>query len=196
MLRAAALSLAAVSAAAAPLTGTLYQLYADPDNPLAQLSLVTIDPNTADNATIASVSLGDITTTFPAKSCYDESLKRMIVAVASSPGIFEVSLGSGKATLLAPLNNESDPYLGVVAASEGVFVITQNALYSVANGEATQVADLSGAGLPSAGQVTLDASSSTLFVGNPDKSVIYKLDLSSGSSYKVTSIKVRRGYSE
>ena len=89
-LLAAALVVSASAAAAAPalgastaaIPGRLVGLFALGDS-LANLTVLSLDPNTGANATLGYVTLGPIQQTFPARSTFDPSTNQLLVAVAT-----------------------------------------------------------------------------------------------------------------
>ena len=179
--------------ASAALSGTLYGIYNPPNTPLTNLQLLSINPNDATNATIATVNVGPISTTFPGKSMLNNDTNEIIVAVATSDGVYAFAVADGKRRQLAPLPayNDSDPLTGVVYVQGNTYLITQYGFWSVAGGKVTKVASLSG--FPSVAQVTVNPAGGTngkgmVFVGQTEGAAyIYTIDL--GANYAQGSFK-------
>ena len=177
---------------AALLTGTLVGVFAPSGNPLSDLALMAIDPNTAENSTIGDVTLGPLTQTFPAKSAFNKDTGEILVAASTSNGIYAFDTGNGKSTVVAAIAayNESDPYLGLAYLDKNTYLVTQYGLWDVSDGALNLLAGLSG--MPSVAQFTVNPSGGTngagqLFVGDTGNPAVYVIDL--GNKYKVTKIK-------
>lgn len=119
----------------------LYQLGSD----LQDLTLLTIDPNTAVNVTTRDhIQLGSLTETFPASSCYDAASKTLVVTCATADGVYAFAK-DGTQTLVSPLPayDETDPLAGLACTSDTVYYLTQTAIYTVGAGvQPSKVADL------------------------------------------------------
>jgi hypothetical protein len=147
MLRAAVLAAAGAAAAAvAPpvLTGAVLGLYLLPGNDFTNLTLISIDPATGANRTVATgLSLGDsLSQIYPAGSALLPGSGELAVAAATSDAVYAFDVTTGARRTLAPLPpyDGSDPILGLEVVGSGLFLLTQHALFAVAGGKLTQVA--------------------------------------------------------
>lgn len=194
-MRRALLSLAGVaSASAAALPGSLVGVFLPGDNVLPNLAVVSIDPNSAANKTLAPASLGaTLRTTFPAKSTKSAD-GLLVVTAATADGVYTFDTTSGESNKLAPLPayNDSDPLIGLVTLPDGIYMLTQNALWSVADGAVTSVATFDA--LPPVAQVAVAPAAGTggkpvIYVGDTESTALYAID--TGDSYAVSAVKVR-----
>lgn len=163
---------AAASAAAAPIPGKLVGLFALGDS-LANLTVMSLDPNTGANATLGYVSLGPIQQTFPARSAYDPSTGQLLVAVATATHIYGVDVNTGAATQLAalPKYDGTDPYLGLIRVNGINFFITQHNLYILDKANTVLQRVSAPVGLPDDALVTANPTGGTngegvIFLGN------------------------------
>jgi hypothetical protein len=204
-LLAAALAVSVSTVAAAAIPGRLVGLFALGDS-LANLTVLSLDPNTGANATLGYVTLGPIQQTFPARSTYDPSTGQLLVAVATATHIYGVDVTTGAATQLAalPKYDGTDPYLGLIRVNGVNYFITQSTLYILdkANTVLQRVSTLPG--LPDDALVTADPKAGTngegmIYLGNatiPHHNstllpLIWRVDL--GKDNAVDHISVRGG---
>jgi hypothetical protein len=195
-MRRALLTLAGVaSASAAALPGSLVGIFLPGDNVLPNLAVVSIDPNSAANKTLSTASLGPIKTTFPAKSTKSAD-GLLVVTAATADGIYTFDTTTGESKQLAPLPayNDSDPLIGLVTLPDGIYMLTQSALWAVADGAVTSVATFDA--LPPVAQVAVAPSAGTggkplIYVGDTESTALYAID--TGDSYSLSAVKVRGG---
>ena len=84
-----------------PLNAELIGVYATIN--VSSLALIAIDVDTGANRTIANVSFGPLTSTFPAKSAYNPDSGQLCVVVVGGASVFGVDVRTAAVSSLAPL---------------------------------------------------------------------------------------------